>query len=659
MSHTVGVYGGGGFSSPLAQNDEVLMYYNPLEHQAAPAGDYHPSSALAPTPQRLELRHVRMPQHNDVLCGKGNGTKHHPGNVSYRAIVTKHKKDCVMAKKFHKPMYARAVVHEVRYKNPPGRFLMKGDLKKGENPALFYDIGDDAAIRKAAQALREGAVKIRDKETKTLVLGSNSAGLPREEFLFTTNSTTMVDGPRINSNATTGPPRRDSIIQGLQSVDERGAIGGSEDTWTKGVVSPPNYMTRNADLLVPKVVDLTDTTLSSALDDVAPKMSTAGRERRDNPRQVSILEGDIGSQFLNSDSLIEDFPPGNISYYEPISEEKVAERPLYNTGHHRANPHRVSVAAPDKSLITTSTNLGSSNEETPDVPPLDDLQIHDTDTMISDSLNLFSQGLSSSIEKLSLGRRQSEVSTESVSTWKAGDDPETDQESGAEEDWGNKFNDRTHRIKHSLESSFVLSDSVITDRMASIASSFDHDATSVEGDIGTNSFYPIIRSRASSAKRNSSSFGQLIESIFRSRKSKRRISIQDYIDMGPNKKVRLRKSSNLYPIGYDLFHSPGIYQELMKNISSISSFTPDEDDDPNDAFVRDSSASDEMRNWISKEICISEKERISELINEEDNFNEQDYTDEEAFDIASTHLMSGYTEDHGYLHQTLSSHLGG
>ena len=103
MSHTVGVYGGDGFSSPLAQNDEVLIYCNPLEHQSAPARGYHPSSVLAPTPQRLELRYVRMPQHNDVLCGNGNGTKHHPGNVSYRAIVTKHKIDCVMAEKFHYP----------------------------------------------------------------------------------------------------------------------------------------------------------------------------------------------------------------------------------------------------------------------------------------------------------------------------------------------------------------------------------------------------------------------------------------------------------------------------------------------------------------------------------------------------------------------------
>ena len=38
---------------------------------------------------------------------------------------------------------------------------MKGDLKKDQNPALFYDIGDLAAIHKTAEALRGGASKFR------------------------------------------------------------------------------------------------------------------------------------------------------------------------------------------------------------------------------------------------------------------------------------------------------------------------------------------------------------------------------------------------------------------------------------------------------------------------------------------------------------------
>lgn len=121
----------------------------------------HPTELLFPShDERYQQLPLSKPGPDDVLCGKGNGTKHHPGNVTYRNIVARYKSRCVMAQKFDKPMFARQVVFDVRHQYG-GLFLKKGEPEKGEDPSMYYDIGDEAAVKKAAQALREDAEKLR------------------------------------------------------------------------------------------------------------------------------------------------------------------------------------------------------------------------------------------------------------------------------------------------------------------------------------------------------------------------------------------------------------------------------------------------------------------------------------------------------------------
>ena len=105
-------------------------------------------------PQRLYL--IKTPHDNDVLCGRGGGTNHHPGNKQYRKLVEDRKRDYVNSSKRGKPLLSRSIVEAVREQDPPGRFLTKDD-KTG----LWYDIGDQKAREKTAQALREGAPDIR------------------------------------------------------------------------------------------------------------------------------------------------------------------------------------------------------------------------------------------------------------------------------------------------------------------------------------------------------------------------------------------------------------------------------------------------------------------------------------------------------------------
>jgi len=93
---------------------------------------------------------------NDVLCGRGGETNHHPGNVQYRNLVKKHQIEYLAAKRRDKPLIARLIVDTVRSRTPPGRFL-----KKDNATGTWRDVGSNKAREKTSQALREGAPEIR------------------------------------------------------------------------------------------------------------------------------------------------------------------------------------------------------------------------------------------------------------------------------------------------------------------------------------------------------------------------------------------------------------------------------------------------------------------------------------------------------------------
>lgn len=95
----------------------------------------------------------------DVLCGRGGATNSHPGNRKFRSIVAAHRESYLAAKKKDKPSYAQYVVGLVRNQSESKcRFL-----KKDPNTDKYYDIGDEKAREKVAQALREGAAQLRRK----------------------------------------------------------------------------------------------------------------------------------------------------------------------------------------------------------------------------------------------------------------------------------------------------------------------------------------------------------------------------------------------------------------------------------------------------------------------------------------------------------------
>ncbi|KAL7522476.1 hypothetical protein ACHAWX_007160 [Stephanocyclus meneghinianus] len=94
------------------------------------------------------------PTNQDVINGRGQGLLRHPGNVKYRKLVAANKELYARCPNGDKIEISKGIVAAIR--NFQGRFLDK-DKAEGK----YYEIGDQKAIAKTSQALREGQSKIR------------------------------------------------------------------------------------------------------------------------------------------------------------------------------------------------------------------------------------------------------------------------------------------------------------------------------------------------------------------------------------------------------------------------------------------------------------------------------------------------------------------
>lgn len=98
---------------------------------------------------------------NDVLFGRGGVANHNPGNKKFRELVDKRKDEYKTAKQGDKGSIARDIVKAWRAQDPPGQFLKKDEITK-----LWSDVGDEMAVQKTSQTLRENKKKKKDEENK-------------------------------------------------------------------------------------------------------------------------------------------------------------------------------------------------------------------------------------------------------------------------------------------------------------------------------------------------------------------------------------------------------------------------------------------------------------------------------------------------------------
>mmetsp|Transcript_1863 Transcript_1863/g.2701 ORF Transcript_1863/g.2701 Transcript_1863/m.2701 type:complete len:320 (-) Transcript_1863:387-1346(-) len=155
---------------------------------------------------------------NDVLCGRGGETNHHPGNVHYRTLVKEQQILYLKAKRRDKPRIARNIVETVRIRG--GRFL-----KKHTGSGTWRDVGNNKAREKTSQALREGAPDLRvcnnpSTEKKQPTKKSNK----KRDFDTATGATTTASVATTTGTGCTSvvvSPTPSSASTGLSSMNPR------------------------------------------------------------------------------------------------------------------------------------------------------------------------------------------------------------------------------------------------------------------------------------------------------------------------------------------------------------------------------------------------------------------------------------------------------
>jgi hypothetical protein len=105
-----------------------------------------------------------VPQKVDILCGRGREAHGHPGNRTFRLLISFHRDDYqnTKANNYTKSSIIKAVLASIREYG--GRFL-----KKDEQTGMWCDVGDDCkyVYEKVSHALRINRGKMsQPKKTK-------------------------------------------------------------------------------------------------------------------------------------------------------------------------------------------------------------------------------------------------------------------------------------------------------------------------------------------------------------------------------------------------------------------------------------------------------------------------------------------------------------
>ena len=124
---------------------------------------------LPPPPSPTEV--IASVLDNDVLCGRGGETNHHPGNIKYRSLVKCYQPLYIASKRRDKPRIAQKIVFTIRQRG--GRFL-----KKDVRTNTWRDVGNTKAREKTSQALREGAPELRHGTGESEGGGSTPSPVP-------------------------------------------------------------------------------------------------------------------------------------------------------------------------------------------------------------------------------------------------------------------------------------------------------------------------------------------------------------------------------------------------------------------------------------------------------------------------------------------------
>jgi len=197
------------------------------------------------------LNNIESPHINDILCGRGGGSQNHPGNDYYRRMISSSKYWYLSSNKREKREIALELVSRIYTLNPPGRFL-----EKNECTLRYNDIGEERAVAKVSQALREGAPNIRKRiEIESMHRQHTSFHCPNDSLFYSSihNSTnSYISNPAgIRCNGMVANGRYDFEIQDRSphlpgngrdwAVLPPSPSSVRQPNWNEYPNNPPNY----------------------------------------------------------------------------------------------------------------------------------------------------------------------------------------------------------------------------------------------------------------------------------------------------------------------------------------------------------------------------------------------------------------------------------
>lgn len=143
------------------------MSNDPENEAAAPPSQGENLIQQEEEEEEEDSSHITVTRETDVLCGRGGKALRHPGNQTYRRLVTLNKGLYTTCLKAEKLKISKSIVAAVREQK--GRFLEKNT----DGSESWYDIEDKKAVEKTSQALREGQPQLRKKIVE---LGGGATG---------------------------------------------------------------------------------------------------------------------------------------------------------------------------------------------------------------------------------------------------------------------------------------------------------------------------------------------------------------------------------------------------------------------------------------------------------------------------------------------------
>jgi hypothetical protein len=173
-------------------------------------------------------------QPNDVLCGRGGETNHHPGNVQYRSLVKAYQKLYLLAKRRDKPKIAQCIVVSVR--GAGGRFLKR--IKKSalipttEDGPAWVDVGNTKAREKTSQALREGAPDLRENVTTTTTTTGSST--VKNIVNMNIHTSGLVEAPHRQEH-TIIPTTTSTAFEAMMELSRMPAANGSSSSSSNNI----------------------------------------------------------------------------------------------------------------------------------------------------------------------------------------------------------------------------------------------------------------------------------------------------------------------------------------------------------------------------------------------------------------------------------------